>query len=221
MDHLKIAQLCIDAYSDDPDIHDENDVVRAIIRRVDGHLLCVFAGTDPSQIHDLITDGDAIPRQIPEIGWGHGGIFSATIDSADRMDHVIGDEPVWLAGHSLGGGIAEAYAYHRAVSGKPISGLTTFGKPMIIIGRHAAQLIGNVPVTLFRHAGDIIPLLPIRVPLLVEYQHPCALTQLGKDGGGLDFTDIRGSIERELDAHSMEATKAALTLYNRGQLATD
>lgn len=216
MDHLKIAQLCIDAYSDQPDIRDKDNVVRAIIRSIDGEKVCGFAGTDPTQIHDLLTDVNAVPKSIPEIGWGHGGIFHAMLNSVEMLDEVVGDDPAWLCGHSLGGGLAEAYAYYRIISGKPILGLITFGKPMITIGPRAGRIIQGKPVTLYRHASDVIPLLPIRVPLLIEYTHPAVMTQLGKPGPSVDWSDIHGAIDRELAAHSMEATIASLKLLKKG-----
>ena len=208
VDHIQLAQLCSDAYTANPNISDENHVARCTLQQIDGFTVAAFPGTVPANIHDDLADMDCETINIPRLGHVHKGFWTAMQGIADQLDAVLGDRPLILTGHSLGGAIALCYAAHRiAVALKPVWGVVTFGAPYVSKGQSFGCTLRGIPVYLYRNGTDPVPELPIHIPGIEDWQQPDMVTQLG-DGNGFP----------SIGHHMIDAYQAALKLAKRGQL---
>ena len=207
VDHIQLAQLCADAYTVPPAISDEHQVARCTIQRLDDFNVVAFPGTVPINVHDDLADMDMATVNIPRLGHVHEGFWNATQGIAAQLDERLGDRPLILTGHSLGGAVALCYAGHRIISMKPVWGIVTFGAPHVSLGQSFGCTLKGIPVYLYRHNNDPVPELPLRIPGVADWQQPDKVTQLA-DGGGIP----------SIADHMILAYVAALKLAKRGQL---
>lgn len=196
---LILARLCAEAYDASPVISDKNRVARCTVQIVDGIKVLAFPGTEPTNLHDDLADIDVLTETVPRLGQVHQGFWNAMRGIAEDCNHAMGDDPVILTGHSLGGAIALALAAYRSISMLPTLGVVTFGAPRISVGKQLGQTLAGMKLTLYRHASDPIPHLPLDFPLLEEWEQPAPLVQLGDDCG-----------LPSIEAHLIQAYIAAL-----------
>jgi hypothetical protein len=121
----------------------------------------------------------------------HAGFLAAL---ADVWDDVFGalkaasdekDRPVWITGHSLGGGLAAMAAWACEKLGVDVFRAYTFAAPMFCnleaVGRYNQRFLTR----LFRFVNedDLIPLLPLSSPLpwKNDYRHVGERVSLGRD----------------------------------------
>jgi len=99
-----------------------SDELRAVV---------AFRGTDSAP--DWATDAWAAkstPEWLPGVEVHHG--FLRALDPVvARIDSLVGDRPVWICGHSLGGALATLYAARCMVLGRPVAGVVTMGQPRV------------------------------------------------------------------------------------------
>ena len=183
LDPVILARLCADAYDFPPAITDKNRVARCIVQIVDGIKVLAFPGTEPANLHDDLADMDILTEHVPRLGQVHHGFWNAMRGIAEDCNHAMGDDPVILTGHSLGGAIALALAAYRSLNMLPTLGVVTFGAPRVSVGKQLGQMLTGMRLHLYRHASDPIPHLPLDFPLMEEWQHPAPLVQLGEDSG--------------------------------------
>lgn len=208
VDHIQLAQLCTDAYTVPPAISDEHQVARCTIQRLDDFNVVAFPGTDLENIYDILCDIKAVHTvTVPRIGNVSTSFWTAMKGIADPLDAALGDRPLILTGHSLGGAIALCYAAHRIINMKPVWGIVTFGAPHVSIGQSFGYTLKGIPIYLYRNGNDPITEVPFHIPVVEDWQHPGVVTQLG-DGGGAP----------SIGNHMIDSYCAALKLAKRGQL---
>ena len=162
-----LARLCADAYAagpDTPGFHRYGDTVRALVRDgSDGTRIIAFPGTRPGHITDDLTDIDCrrIVLDHPERQAHEGFWCAAMLALPLAIDTAMGGSLV-LTGHSLGAALAVDLATALAIAGIPVAAVIGFGCPRTAVGPWQAEMLARagIDVTLYRHGGDLVPLLP-------------------------------------------------------------
>jgi hypothetical protein len=98
----------------------------------------------------------------PELGiWVHRGYYSIAreILQSLRDRPLPADEPVWVTGHSLGGGVALLVYLHLCHDGVTLGPLYTFGQPRTI-AQDAWAPYSCLPIVRVVNFGDFVPLVP-------------------------------------------------------------
>jgi hypothetical protein len=153
---------------------------QVIILEAPRFAVLAFAGTDPLDLADWITDFNFHPN-----GRGiHSGFGRAvgTIwqDAAARV--MTNDRPLIIAGHSLGGALAVLFA-HRLVQErrKRLVGVYTFGMPRCCGHAFAHDISQSIGDRTFRfiHGTDIVPTMP---PSMFGFSHVGIRVQCERHG---------------------------------------
>ena len=129
--------------------------------------------SDPASLYDWIQDFFAAPTTstsgpyaVP--GQVHSGFFDATTTIADQVASLVKgfnpgpDNPVYVTGHSKGGGVASILAYILSQNmGIPnVQPLVTFASPKPGDTAFQAGFQSVLSQTRFENYDDIVPLLP-------------------------------------------------------------
>ena len=167
-DYAALAQA---AYDDPPDIGVADSASRAIVRETADGLVVAFPGSNnlPSWLADL----NALPRSVLGMGSVHAGFHDAWEAIAAQVVAAIGDKPVTLVGHSLGGSLSLICAAALTLSGKPPVAVWAFEPARVSYDLTLRNLLVKVPLHLTRNGNDLVTNLP---PGGV---HPGLLTHIG------------------------------------------
>lgn len=148
-------------------------------------IIVVFRGTDKLVINDkgpigaivgelgewLITDGNVLPLERPKDGIGgllHKGM-KKSLDAVDAdiakfvMDNGGATKPVWLTGHSLGGGMAQIMGAYLKKRGANVKGMYLYNSchPGNVDFANALNtLLGKTNIQRFEYLDDPIAMLP-------------------------------------------------------------
>lgn len=98
----------------------------------------------------------------PELGiWVHRGYYSIAreILQSLRDRPLPANEPVWVTGHSLGGGVALLVYLHLHRDGVSLGPLYTFGQPRVL-AVDAWEPYRCLPIVRVVNFGDFVPLVP-------------------------------------------------------------
>jgi triacylglycerol lipase len=166
------ALLAAEAYSAAPDIGKADSASRAIVRTTAAGLCIAFPGTD--NLDCWGTDFDVAPIDVPGIGEVHRGFWQATQAISVDVMAAIGDKPVTLVGHSLGGAISILMAASLVLAGKPPAAVYAFEPPRVSPGLCVRTLLAKVPVHLYKNGLDLVPDVP------PGWHHAALLTHIGK-----------------------------------------
>jgi triacylglycerol lipase len=166
------ALLAQEAYTAAPDIGKADSASRAIVRTTAGGLCVAFPGSN--DLACWLADLDALTVSVPSAGEIHRGFWDAWQAIAPAVLAAIGDKPVTLVGHSLGGAIAICAAVSLTLAGKPPAAVYCFEPPRVNPGVEVAAVLRCVPVSLYKNGNDIVPDLPL------EWQHAAPLIRIGK-----------------------------------------
>ncbi len=172
MDARDFALLAQEAYSAAPDIGKADSASRAIVRTTAVGLCVAFPGSD--DLACWLADLDALTVSVPGAGEIHRGFWDAWQAIAPDVLAAIGDKPVTLVGHSLGGAIAICAAVSLTLAGKPPVAVYGFEPPRVSPDLSARALLAKVPVRLYKNGNDIVPDVPL------EWQHAAPLIHIGK-----------------------------------------
>jgi triacylglycerol lipase len=185
------ALLAQEAYSAAPDIGKADSASRAIVRTTAAGLCIAFPGTDNADCFEADFDIELV--SVPGIGKVHRGFWQATqAISADVMA-AIGDKPVTLVGHSLGGAISILMASALVLAGKPPAAVYAFEPPRVSPDLGVRTLLAKVPVHLYKNGLDIVPDVP------PGWHHAALLTHIGKPA--LPFPNVQDhTISRVIQA---------------------
>ncbi len=137
-------------------------------------IIVAFRGTQPNQPVDWLSDFQASHETWGHpVGRVHKGFYEALRavwghPIAGRQilpDRLVGrgDRTVWIAGHSLGGALAELCAAQAAfVNQVPIQGVYTFGQPRVGDDAFAQVVHAAFGTRIFRFINDrdIVPRVP-------------------------------------------------------------
>jgi hypothetical protein len=127
---------------------------------------------DPASLYDWIQDffaepttSTTAPYQVP--GEVHSGFLAAVKAVADQVASLVNgfnpgtDNPVYVTGHSKGGGVASILAYILSQNmGIPVQPLVTFASPKpgdTVFQEGFEQVLSQ---TRYENYDDIVPLLP-------------------------------------------------------------
>jgi triacylglycerol lipase len=131
--------------------------------------LIVCRGTEPNQWNDLKADANAWTI-ISEVGRVHSGFHSEVDELWPMLEtHVRENQrPMWFAGHSLGGAMANVCAVRCKLSPIPSnpSALFTYGAPRVGNRKYASFL--KVNHYRWVNNNDIVPRIP---PRWLGYRH--------------------------------------------------
>jgi len=157
--HQELAKLCEKSYGK---CTISRHGVEISINKIDGVWFCAIRGTQTDGINrETIKD---VLRNVFASGWymegiaGHAGmLLGAKAIVGELTDYLPAGCPVWLTGHSQGGGIAIPLARLLVVRGYNVAGVTTFGCPLVLsFGRN---LYENIKVHQYEYRNDIVPVL--------------------------------------------------------------
>jgi hypothetical protein len=98
----------------------------------------------------------------PELGiWVHRGYYSIAREILKSLHDqpLPAGEPVWVTGHSLGGGVALLVYLHLYHEGVKLGPLYTFGQPRTI-AKDAWAMYSCLPIVRVVNYGDFVPLGP-------------------------------------------------------------
>lgn len=175
------ALLAAEAYSAKPDIGKADSASRAIVRQTAAGLVVAFPGTD--NLDCWGADFDVAPVNVPGIGEVHRGFWQATQAISAEVTAAIGDKPVTLVGHSLGGAISILMAASLVLAGKLPVAVFAFEPPRVSPGLGVRTLLAKVPVHLYKNGLDIVPDVP------PGWHHAALLTHIGKPA--LPFANVQ------------------------------
>jgi hypothetical protein len=189
------ALLAQEAYSAAPDIGKADSASRAIVRRTEAGLCIAFPGTD--NLDCWGADFDVSPISVTGIGEVHRGFWNALQAIAAPIVTAIGNQPVTLVGHSLGGALAILCAASLVVAGKPPVAVYAFEPPRVSPDLTLRTLLAKVPLHLFKNGNDLVTDVP------PGWSQPALLTHIGT--ALLPFPNIRDhAISRVITAFPSE-----------------
>ncbi|MDB6109779.1 MAG: lipase, class 3 [Pedosphaera sp.] len=207
------------AYDDPPDIVCAATDTQVIIRDCGKALGIGFRGT--TNLRDFIMDAKAWHRRSDVYGF-HTGIYEALASVFEPLqNHILAlpPKPMFITGHSLGGGEAMLFAFRWIMPGAPIQGVYTFGQPRIGNRAFAAAYNRDYRDRTFRFVNgeDIVPRLP---GWLMGYHHagleefftaegpliqnPSLGRKLISDGVGTYHDCTQGKLAQAADHHLIQ-----------------
>lgn len=146
---------------------------QALIISEHDHAVIAFRGTEQNYT-DILTDVRTYFDGIT-----HAGFLEAYLHAHPQIDKVmqiIGNKPVFITGHSLGGALA-AVASWVLCQDYNIMACYTYGSPRV--GRQEMDEESTCPVYRIVNDDDIVPRLPL---LLMGYHHVGDLKHLTEEG---------------------------------------
>lgn len=135
---------------------------QAILVRCDHFIVLAFRGTEPTEVRDLISDGNIATTPCDHSGKVHTGFSDAYEAVGQQVQAVLdrpdlADQPLLITGHSLGGALATLAAKRLTHQGG-IAACYTFGSPRV--GNHAWVGQMRTPVYRVVNAADFVTILP-------------------------------------------------------------
>ena len=147
-----------------------------------GGWLVMFRGTEASKFfsgggwRDVARDLRAFPWYDERTGWAHAGFLKGARNVVEQV--LLGqfhpEEPLYLAGHSLGGAMAHIAASMLCAEGFYVRDCVTFGSPRVFIGERKLAY----SATNYRHPGDPVTRVPFRWG--IRYRHAPQPVELPK-----------------------------------------
>jgi triacylglycerol lipase len=170
---------------------EKNDIdTQLFVASNDKFVMVVFRGTQSKQLSDWMTDVKI--RQIRREyykGKVHRGFAEALqlvwptllSELKTHFSTGSGNKKLWLAGHSLGGGVATLAAQRfHATKVFPVAALYTYGCPRV--GDPNFKKSFRVPSYRFENNNDIVPKVPTEILLHYRYTHVGSLMYLSREG---------------------------------------
>lgn len=174
------AGLCRNTYGLAPTLPVPLSGVHARVSFVPGGLAVAFRGsiTPLDWARDFIV-AQIISTKHPQLGPCHAGFLDAALSILPAVLNAVGDKPVFVTGHSLGGAIAQGVAALMVLAGKTPEKLVVFGSPRFG-GHQFVNTLLPVPATLYRRGNDVVPVIPFDIPPLIRFLDARLLTEIGK-----------------------------------------
>ncbi len=177
MNPLTYALLADAAYSKSPTFGTASSAARAVASTTEDGLAIGFPGTNDLACWEA--DLDVRLVETRQLGVVHRGFW----ESLQSLWPVLSQQtPVVVYGHSEGAALALLYAAMLCVVGKPPRAVFAFEPPKVstdfVIGTVLAR--AGVMLQLYRNGNDLVPLVPVSIRGIAEWQHPGPLTRIGK-----------------------------------------
>jgi triacylglycerol lipase len=194
---LTLAEISNFAYSDSDEQRSQIEALGAkevspvvngsshgVVASNDDVVVIAFRGTtkDPA---DWLTDAGIMMRRVAN-GRMHAGFYDATdaiFNGAydEAMRQGAERKAVWITGHSLGGAMAIAFAYHASNERNLVpAGIITFGQPLVVTTALAQELLDTFKFRYIRFVNNRDPV----TRLIPTFRHAGARVHLMND----DFT---------------------------------
>ncbi len=163
----------------------DRDGAQAYRFRNDYDCVIVCRGTEPTDWNDVKADVNAVTVLAEAVGRVHSGFKREVDDLWPFLERTLcgNRQPLWFAGHSLGGAMATICArrYRLSRMGYLVQGLFTYGSPRV--GNRA--YVNYCPLVHYRwvNNNDIVTRVP---PTWWGYHH----------GGREMYIDSRGRVRR-------------------------
>lgn len=147
---------------------------RGFLGVCDTHAVLAFRGTDPVTLPNWLTD--AVVRLVERgeyegrVHQGFSSVLRRTWGQIEKLLDDLGDRPLFLAGHSMGGALAVLTACRLARTGRPPIATYTFGAPRV---GDVAFCAGYAHAT-YRIVNrlDLVPEMPLASMKRLLPEHP-------------------------------------------------
>lgn len=145
----------------------------------------------------------------------HRGFMQALADVWDPLFQAVQqavddrERPLWIAGHSLGGALAQLAAWRFQRQFLTVHELVTFGAPMVGNDVAAAAFEREFPGKIYRFIDrqDPVPLLPTMSLVANAYRHCPREMALG-DGSSASMASIFGQLAKGVVENVLNASLA-------------
>lgn len=144
----------------------DNNGTEAMMFKCGKSIVLSLRGTEPTELKDIISDLNIIPRNGEKQGLVHRGFAKALDNIWDDVETTLdalyrAGDVVYITGHSLGGALATV----AAARSKYIAQVYTYGQPRVGDKTYSK----NVKSKIYRHVhrADIVP----SVPFGLLYKH--------------------------------------------------
>lgn len=199
---LDLCLLCNKTYSSSASLPIPKSGVYVCTTQVRDGIVVAFRGSITEQ--DWLRDGETIPRQArnhPQLGYCHDGFLSAGESIVNEVVKAVGNQPLIITGHSLGGAEAVAVGALLTLMKKPIAKIVTFGAPRVGMWEFVKVMNAVRALRQYRRGNDPVPMVPFFIPIIFRYRNTRdPLIQIGKDQpNAFDAHHITGYVE---DMHS-------------------
>ncbi len=139
-----------------------------VARRADGTAIVAFAGTDPVEAADWVSDFDCYLD--PATGVARGYQRAAAVVMGQLAAMLDPAAPLFVAGHSLGGALAVVASGQLAAGGIRPLAVHTFGMPRAGSAAFAARYDAALGSCTYRlvHGDDMVPTV---APSFLGFRH--------------------------------------------------
>lgn len=144
----------------------------------------VFRGTEPGNTDDLLTDLRFLPGDDRDGVRAHAGFANALETVAPQLDALLETarpKSLWLTGHSLGGALAQLYAWRWRE--RHVAGVVVFGAPRVFLAADRERINAAFRCSRVVNNNDVVPHLPT----------PPLYAHVGEEW----FIDATGNVHRE------------------------
>ncbi|MFC1510205.1 Mbeg1-like protein [Candidatus Omnitrophota bacterium] len=141
----------------------ENDMQFALVR-FSGGLILVFKGT--KEAPDWLVNIDSKKIVGPWGSYVHRGFYKALMENWSKTSSILRkfqssfQEPLWIAGHSLGGALATLAAAQFNCEKRRVKAMYSFGSPRLGNKLFCDEFNLRIPSVRFVHNEDIVPRVP-------------------------------------------------------------
>lgn len=168
MNHYEMAKLCQDSYKYATFSVSECEV---LLKYIDGDCFVVCRGTELPKVFpkkhfwenfrniwDLVRDASLLPSHDKDLGWCHSGFLDGGIQVAEFIaKHADKKQPLYFAGHSLGGALALVCAAKLSAKGFKVREWVGFASPKLSFISDPVLRFQKVN---YRFKNDVVPLMP-------------------------------------------------------------